>query len=41
MSNIEKKEKNLNQLIEKLNSLSLSYSQPNYEIEKIRTEKFL
>ena len=39
MSNIEKKEKNLNQLIEKLNSLSLSYSQPNYEIEKIRTEK--
>ena len=39
MSNIEKKEKNLNQLIEKLNSLSLSYSQPNYEIEKVRTEK--
>ena len=39
MSIIEKKEKNLNQLIEKLNSLSLSYSQPNYEIEKIRTEK--
>ena len=39
MSNIEKKEKNLNQLIDKLNSLSLSYSQPNYEIEKIRTEK--
>ena len=39
MSNIEKKEKNLNQLIEKLNSLSLSYSQPTYEIEKIRTEK--
>ena len=39
MSNIEKKEKNLNQLIDKLNSLSLSYSQPSYEIEKIRTEK--
>ena len=39
MSNIEKKEKNLNQLIDKLNSLSLSYSQPNYEIEKVRTEK--
>ena len=39
MSNIEKKEKNLIQLIEKLNSLSLSYSQPNYELEKIRTEK--
>jgi len=39
MSNIEKKEKNLNQLIDKLDSLSLSYSQPNYEIEKIRSEK--
>ena len=39
MSNIEKKEKNLNQLIDKLNSLSLRYSQPNYEIEKVRTEK--
>ena len=39
MSNIEKKEKNLTQLIDKLNSLSLSYSQPNYELEKIRTEK--
>ena len=39
MSNIEKREKNLNLLIDKLNSLSLSYSQPNYEIEKIRTEK--
>ena len=39
MSNIEKKEKNLNHLIDKLNSLSLSYSQPGYDIEKIRTEK--
>ena len=39
MSNIEKKEKNLNLLIDKLNSLSLSYKQPNYKIEKIRTEK--
>ena len=39
MSNFEKKEQNLNQLIDKLNSLSLSYSQPNYEIEKIRNEK--
>ena len=39
MSSFEKKEQNLNQLIEKLNSLSLSYSQPNYELEKIRTEK--
>ena len=39
MSIIEKKEKNLNQLISKLNSLTSTYSQPNYEIEKIRTEK--
>ena len=39
MSNFEKKEQNLNQLIDKLNSLSLSYSQPNYELEKIKTEK--
>ena len=39
MSSFEKKEQNLNQLIDKLNSISLSYSQPNYELEKIRTEK--
>ena len=39
MSNFEKKEKNLKQLINKLNSLSLTYSQPTYEIEKIKTEK--
>ena len=39
MSNIKKKEKNLVQLIDKLNSLSFSYSQPNFELEKIRTEK--
>ena len=39
MDNIEKKEKNLNQLIDKLSSLSLSYSQPKYEIEKIKTKK--
>ena len=39
MSIIEKKQKNLNQLISKLNSLSLTYSQPSFEIEKIRTEK--
>ena len=37
MSIIEKKEKNLNQLINKLNSLSLSYSQPTYEVEKIKS----
>ena len=40
MSIIEKKEKKLNQLINKLNSLSLTYSQPTYEIEKIKTEKY-
>ena len=39
MSSFEKKERNLNQLIDKLNSLSLSYSQPNYELEKIKTER--
>ena len=38
MSIIEKKEKNLKQLINKLNSLTLTYSQPTYEIEKIKTE---
>ena len=39
MSSFEKKEQNLNQLIDKLNSLSLSYSQPSFELEKIRSEK--
>ena len=39
MSNFEKKEQNLNRLVDKLNSLSLSYSQPKYEIEKIKSEK--
>ncbi len=39
MSIFEKKEQNLNHLIDKLNSLSLSYSQPSYELEKIKTEK--
>ena len=39
MSILEKKEKNLNQLINKLDSLTLTYSQPNYEVEKIKTEK--
>ena len=39
MSNIEKKEQNLNLLIDKLNSISLSYSQPEYEIEKIKIER--
>ena len=39
MSNLEKKEQNLNQLIDKLNSISFSYSQPNHEIEKIKSER--
>ena len=39
MSNFEKKQQNLNQLIDKLNSMSLSYSQPSYELEKIKNEK--
>ena len=39
MSIIQKKEKNLNHLINKLNSLSQTYSQPKYEVEKIKTEK--
>ena len=39
MSNFEKKEQNLNKLLDKLNSLSLSYSQPSYELQKIITEK--
>ena len=39
MSIIKKKENNLNQLIGKLNSLTLTYSQPTYEVEKIKTEK--
>ena len=39
MSSLKKKEQNLNQLIDKLNLMSLSYSQPKYELEKIRTEK--
>ena len=39
MSNFQKKEQNLIQLIDKLNSISLSYSQPSPELEKIKTEK--
>jgi len=39
MSIIEKKEKNLNQLIDKLNSLTSTYSQPPFEVEKIKNEK--
>ena len=39
MSLFQKKEKNLNLLINKLNYLSLTYSQPMYEVEKIKSEK--
>ena len=39
MNSFEKKEQNLNLLIDKLNSLSLRYTQPKYELEKIKTEK--
>ena len=39
MSNFQKKEQNLIQLIDKLNSISLSYSQPSSDLEKIKTEK--
>ena len=39
MSIIEEKEKNLNQLINKLNSITLTYSQPNHEVERIKHEK--
>ena len=39
MSIFKKKEKNLNQLIKKLGDLSVTYSQPAFELEKIKTEK--
>ena len=39
MSIFEKKEKNLNQLINKLDVLTSTYSQSSYETEKIKTEK--
>ena len=39
MSIFEKKEKNLNMLIDKLNVLTSTYSQSSYEKEKIYTEK--
>ena len=41
MSIFEKKEKNLNELIDKLNALTSTYSQSSYETEKIQTEKNL
>ena len=39
MSIVEKKEKNLNALINKLDILTSTYSQSSYETEKIKTEK--
>ena len=39
MSIFEKKEKNLNKLINKLDVLTSTYSQSSYETEKIKTEK--
>ena len=39
MSILEKKEKNLNELINKLDVLTSTYSQSSYETEKIKTEK--
>tara|TARA_B100000424_G_scaffold15751_1_gene11466 strand:+ start:20 stop:343 length:324 start_codon:yes stop_codon:yes gene_type:complete len=39
MSIFEKKEKNLNHLIDKLDVLTSTYSQSSYETEKIKTEK--
>ena len=39
MSIFEKKEKNLNELINKLDVLTSTYSQSSYETEKIKTEK--
>ena len=39
MNNLKKKEKNLNDLIDKLDVLTTTYSQSTYETEKIKTEK--
>ena len=39
MSIFEKKEKNLNELINKLDVLTSTYSQSSYDKEKIKTEK--
>ncbi len=39
MSNFEKKEKNLNELIEKLDVMTSTYSHSTYSTEKIKTEK--
>ena len=39
MSIFEKKEKNLNELIDKLNALTSTYSHSSYNTQKIKTEK--
>ena len=39
MSIFEKKEKNLNELIEKLNAFTSTYSHSAYKTENIKTEK--
>ena len=39
MNNLEKKEKNLSKLMDKLTNLSASYSQSSYGAEKIITER--
>ena len=39
MSNLEKKEKNLNELLDKLNILTSTYSHSSYKSERIETEK--
>ena len=39
MSILEKKEKNLNELLDKLNILTSTYSHSSYKSEKIETEK--
>ena len=39
MSIFEKKEKNLNDLINKLDAFTSTYTQSSYEVEKIKTEK--
>ena len=39
MSILEKKEKNLNELIEKLNALTSTYSHSSYKTQKVKTER--
>ena len=39
MNKFENKEKNLNNLLDKLSNLTVSYSQSSYNSEKIKSEK--